>query len=213
MAAHNLRGPVARILGLGNLLTVSTDKEEEKKFIVNKIVSATQELDEVVRDINIVLQAQKDLTAIVTPLNIPEEFTKIKGILQREIEEVKPSIIEDFSEVADINSVRTYFQSIFLNLLSNAIKYRDPNRNLEIKISSEVIQDYVMISFSDNGLGINLSRFGDKIFSLYSRFHYHVPGKGIGLYLVKSQLNSMGGKIQVESKEGTGSTFKVYLKS
>lgn len=214
MSAHNLRGPVARILGLGNLLSISPEKEEgEKKLIVDKIVSTTYELDEVVRDINVILQAQKDLTSVIVPIDIPEEFKKIKDILYREILEVKPSIVEDFSKVSSIKSVRTYFQSIFLNLLSNAVKYRDPDRNLEIKISTDVIQDYVVISCSDNGLGIDLSRLADKLFTLYSRFHFHVNGKGIGLYLVKSHLNSMGGKIEVESKVGVGSTFRVFLKS
>lgn len=214
MSAHNLRGPVARILGLGNLLAISPEKEEEeKKMIVDKIVSTTYELDEVVRDINVILQAQKDLTSVIVSIDIPEEFKKIKDILYREIQEIKPSIVEDFSKVSSVNSVRTYFQSIFLNLLSNAVKYRDPNRNLEIKISTDVIQGYVVVSCSDNGLGIDLSRLADKLFTLYSRFHFHVNGKGIGLYLVKSHLNSMGGKIEVESKVGVGSTFRVFLKS
>lgn len=212
MSAHNLRAPVARILGLGNLLAISPEKIEEKTLIVEKIVSTTHELDEVVRDINAVL-AQKNITSITSPLNISEEFKKIKDVLSKEIQEAKPVIHEDFSKVENINSVRSYFQSIFLNLLSNALKFRDPNRKLEIKLSADANQDYTVISCSDNGLGIDLTRFGNKIFNLYSRFHIHVNGKGIGLYLVKTQLTSLGGKIEVESKEGVGSTFKVYLRS
>jgi signal transduction histidine kinase len=211
MSAHNLRAPVARILGLGNLLTLSPKKVEDNDLIVEKIISTTRELDEVVRDINTVL-AQKNITSITTSLNITDEFRKIKEVLSKEIQEANPAITEDFSNVNKIDSVRSYFQSIFLNLLSNAMRFRDINRKLEIKLTTEVIQDYIVITCSDNGLGIDLSRFGHKLFNLYSRFHVHVNGKGIGLYLVKSQLTSLGGKIEVESKEGVGSTFKVYLK-
>lgn len=211
MSAHNLRAPVARILGLGNLLAISPEKAEEKDLIIGKIVSTARELDEVVRDINAIL-AQKNLTSITAPLNISEEFQKIRDVLSKEIQEVNPSIVEDFSKVGSVNSVRSYFQSIFLNLLSNALKFRAPDRKLEIKLATDLVDDYVVISCNDNGLGIDLSRFGNKLFSLYSRFHIQVNGKGIGLYLVRNQLASLGGKIEVESKEGVGSTFKVYLK-
>jgi signal transduction histidine kinase len=98
------------------------------------------------------------------------------------------------------------------NLFSNAIKYRDPTRPLIIQIESGQEEQFICLSFQDNGLGIDLQKFGDKIFGLYNRFHTGVvPGKGIGLNLIKTQVETLGGKIELNSKPGEGCLFKVYF--
>jgi signal transduction histidine kinase len=99
-------------------------------------------------------------------------------------------------------------------LCTNAIKYRKPDIPLRLKVSSYQEEDYTLITFEDNGLGIDLDRYADRIFGLYQRFHENLAeGKGIGLYLVNNQLKALGGKLEVESKVGKGSIFKVYLKN
>src|SRR4029078_4254276 len=95
--------------------------------------------------------------------------------------------------------------------ISNAVKYQAPSRAPIIQVSSHLAEHFVVISVEDNGLGINLAKHGPKLFALYKRFHSHVEGRGIGLYLVKNQVESMGGKVEVESKVDEGTVFKVYL--
>lgn len=82
---------------------------------------------------------------------------------------------------------------------------------MEIKIKTEKVKDYLLLIIKDNGLGIDPSN-QSKVFKMFKRFHNHVEGTGIGLYIVKRILDNAGGKIEVESEEGKGTTFKVYFK-
>jgi signal transduction histidine kinase len=102
-------------------------------------------------------------------------------------------------------------QSILYNLLSNALKYRSSERELFVRISCYSNQSHHLLTIEDNGLGMDM-RQEEKIFALFKRLHTHVEGTGIGLYIVKKMLENGGGKIEVESKLGVGSTFKVYFK-
>ncbi|PZR30514.1 MAG: two-component sensor histidine kinase, partial [Azospira oryzae] len=101
--------------------------------------------------------------------------------------------------------------SILYNLISNAIRYRSIERTPVVKVSSHEDGEYYFIDVEDNGLGIDLNQNKDNLFKLYKRFHFHVEGKGLGLYLVKTQIESLGGQIEVTSKVNEGTTFKVVL--
>ena len=96
--------------------------------------------------------------------------------------------------------------------MSNAIKFRSPERKLHIELKTTTIDDYICLTIKDNGLGIDMNSSKDKIFMLYQRFHTHIKGKGIGLFMVKTQLDILEGKIEVESEKDKGTTFKVYFK-
>jgi signal transduction histidine kinase len=213
VSAHNLRAPVARILGLGNLLSLPSNSPQDLLEIGEKMTYSSLELDQVIKDINQILQIKNDNTSLLTKVNPKQEIENIKSMLDKEIKENNIEIYEDLADTEAITTVKTYFHSIFLNLISNAIKYRDFLRPLVINIKSKTENDYVVITISDNGIGIDLNAFGDKLFKLYNRFHTHVEGKGIGLYLVKTQLTILGGKIEVESEPQLGTTFHVYLKN
>jgi signal transduction histidine kinase len=212
ISAHNLRAPVARILGLGQILKISDENPEEARLIVDKIVFTTQELDRVVKDLNTVLEMRKNSTSEIVPINLEEELRLIKINLEKEIQDTQAIFVEDFSKGATLSTVKPYFDSILLNLTSNAIKYRHPNRRPVINIRSEVKDNYFHLTVQDNGLGMDMALCKDKIFTLYRRFHLHVEGKGMGLYLVKTQMTAMGGKIDVESKLDEGTIFHLIFK-
>jgi hypothetical protein len=101
--------------------------------------------------------------------------------------------------------------SILYNLISNAIKYRSRDRNAVIKVSSVKEGSSVKISVTDNGLGLDIDKFKEKLFGLYKRFHSHVDGKGLGLFLVKLQTESLGGKVHIESVLGSGTTIDIFI--
>lgn len=99
-----------------------------------------------------------------------------------------------------------------LNLLTNAIKYRKPGEVPEVYIRTDETIEYVILSVTDKGIEIDLQKHGVKIFKRYQRFHNNADSKGLGLYLIKSQLEKIDGKIIVDSEQGKGTTFKVYFR-
>lgn len=101
-------------------------------------------------------------------------------------------------------------RSVVYNLLSNAIKYRHPGRKLKVNIHCELVGDYLLLTISDNGLGLAEEQ-RSKLFSMFRRFHNHVEGSGVGLYMVKRIVDNAGGKIEVESRLGEGTVFKIYF--
>jgi ligand-binding sensor domain-containing protein/signal transduction histidine kinase len=213
ITAHNLRAPVARILGLGQLLNLKNMTSQEKEICLEKLQFSTLELDQVIKDLNTILEIKKDTTQVLTDINIQEEFEKVKISLTQEIEASSAQIHENYSEIVKVRAIQPYVFSIFFNLLSNAIKYRHPDRTLKVEFKTILLNDgFCGIIFSDNGLGIDLTTQKDKVFNLYKRFHYHVEGKGMGLFLVKTQLDMMGGNITIESEVNKGTTFTIFLK-
>jgi signal transduction histidine kinase len=96
-------------------------------------------------------------------------------------------------------------------MLTNAIKYRRPNVTPQICVTTTEVENYVCLAFTDNGMGIDLEKNKEKLFGMYKRFHIHVEGKGLGLHLVKTQVEALNGRIEVESMLGEGTSFKIYL--
>jgi ligand-binding sensor domain-containing protein/anti-sigma regulatory factor (Ser/Thr protein kinase) len=212
ISAHNLRAPVARILGLGHILEISKNDVQESRMIIDKMMITTEELDRVVRDLNTVLELRRDSTSEIVRIDLEEELRLVKINLQKEIEDRKATLYEDFSKGGTLWTVKPYLDSILLNLVSNAIKYRHPNRRPVIRIRSEQVNEHLHLIVQDNGLGMDMALCKDKLFNLYSRFHLHIEGKGMGLYLVKTQMTALGGKIEVESRVNEGTTFHLFFK-
>ena len=107
-------------------------------------------------------------------------------------------------------SIKTYLHSIFYNLISNSLKYRQPDISPVIKISSQRLDGKIVLIFNDNGMDIDLKKNGHQVFGLYKRFHTEsAEGKGMGLYMVKTQVESIGGKISIESAVNKGTTFTI----
>jgi ligand-binding sensor domain-containing protein/anti-sigma regulatory factor (Ser/Thr protein kinase) len=212
IAAHNLRAPVARILGLGQLLEIE-ETHEKKDEIYPKVVRAAEELDGVVKDLNTILAFRKNSESQLTVVDLGTEVSKIKVTLDREIANTHAVITTDFEQAEKINTVKPYLESILYNLISNAIKYRVPERVPIIQLKTERSDGEICLIVADNGLGIDMTAYREKLFTLYSRFHTHLEGKGLGLYLVKTQITAMGGRIEIESEVDKGSTFKVYFKN
>ena len=120
-------------------------------------------------------------------------------------------ITSDFSKIPTIQYHKTYLESIFLNLITNAIKYRSPERDPVIHLKTDIINDRIRLSFTDNGLGIDLGKHGHKLFGLNKTFHRHPDAKGVGLYLTKIQVETMGGHIYAESEVGKGTVFTIIF--
>jgi signal transduction histidine kinase len=119
----------------------------------------------------------------------------------------------DFSEAPRIFSVKPMINSILFNLISNAIKYQSPERDLLVSVRTYRKESYAVLEVGDNGLGINLKLFRKDIFKMYKRFHDHLEGKGLGLYLIKSQAESLNGFVEISSEPDKGTVFRVHVKN
>jgi signal transduction histidine kinase len=140
-------------------------------------------------------------------LRFKEVLDKIVQSLEGDLIMTEASLTFDFNEVASIVYPKPYMESIFQNLLSNALKYSSPERSPKIHFETRYVDKVVELRVSDNGQGIDLDRFGDKVFGLHRTFHVHTEARGVGLFLIKTQIEAMGGSITVESKVNEGTTF------
>ncbi len=210
--SHNLRAPMARIVGLSSILDFTKDVNEVSE-IVKLMMKSTHDLDQVIKDLTVILGIKKMNIQALVDIQLDALLRTVIHSLKEEIKETRVDISFDFSQIDSVKSLLPYLESIFYNLISNAIKYRHPDRQPFIRIQSRLSNDYVQIDVVDNGLGIDLDMHKDNLFTLYKRFHFHVEGKGLGLYLVKTQLAALGGKIEIESKEGEGTVFRVFIKN
>lgn len=212
MVSHNLRSPIANLIGLSQLVEDDSIEDEQKEVLLENIRLTATKLDDVIKDMNQILTINKDVNELKTEVDLETVFGNVVTSEQVKLAGIQSNIKIDFSKVNSIVTVSSFIHSIFHNLLSNAIKYRRPDAVLEIGVSSKLVNNVVIIEFADNGLGIDLSNNKHKIFKPYNRFHTEIEGKGIGLYLVQSQVQMLGGKISVSSKVGVGTTFIIELK-
>ncbi|MCU0393332.1 MAG: tetratricopeptide repeat-containing sensor histidine kinase [Thermoflexibacter sp.] len=210
--SHNLRAPVARVLGLVNLFNEEDYSYHFNKEIMSHLKKTTNDLDTVIGDLTQIISIRNDLSKIKEKIDIIQLVTQEQFLLRDEIEKSKALIDTKGIKENTLFSIKSYVQSIIHNLLSNAIKYKSPHREPIIRISTTIEKDFICMSFKDNGIGMNLNNIDKyKIFGLYKRIHDHVEGKGMGLFLVKTQIESLGGKIEVESQLDVGTIFKVYF--
>jgi len=211
IVSHNLRAPLANITGLTQILKQADLPLEERIETEDFLFQSVKKLDEIIRDLNHILQVRREMKEKKEKIVLPELLSDILTSFHLVIERENIKVLTDFSEATELFSIKSYLYSIFLNLVSNSIKYRQPNKSLIIEIKSWLENDKLIIWFKDNGRGIDLTRKIDEIFGLYKRFHLDVEGKGIGLFIVKSQVKALGGNIEVQSQPGIGTAFLIWL--
>lgn len=207
--SHNLRGPVASLLGL-----VSVAKNSEPELmanpVFNHIATASKSLDATIKDLGRIVDIRNLIYKIRQKIDFESLLQEVTEPMQNDIIEKGIELQTDF-KATTIYTVKPMLASILYNLVSNGIKYMSPVRKPFLKISTEETQEWIVIRVRDNGLGLDLKSQGDKLFKLYKRFHFHTEGKGIGLYLVKMQVESLGGKISAASEVDDYTEFTVSL--
>ncbi|HEY5745282.1 MAG TPA: PAS domain S-box protein [Chryseolinea sp.] len=210
IASHNLRGPVASMLGLINLMGMEKMPEDTRSML-SMVRHSANRLEEVIKDLSAILEMRSHEVHAKEDVPVQEITDSICQALQTQIDESNARIALDAKDIQVFYTIRSYFYSILYNLISNAIKYRSPLRKPVIEISTFKTRTTSGIRVSDNGMGIDLEQFGDKIFMLYQRFHLEVEGKGMGLHMVKTQVNSLNGSIDIKSTPGVGTTFIIHF--
>ena len=213
ITSHNLRAPLSNLTGLLNLMHEYPVENLELREIINGFSTSTNLLNETINDLVKVVIIKDNPSIDKEEVLIKDVFENVFNQLSYLISLHKPILKIELEKVSILNINKAYLESILLNLFTNAIKYRSPKRTLRIFVSSKEQNNSIVLIFKDNGIGIDLERNRDKIFGLYQRFHNYSDSKGLGLYLVKSQVESMGGTIGVESEVDKGTTFTIIFKN
>jgi PAS domain S-box-containing protein len=213
ITSHNLRAPLSNLTGLLNLIEDIPIEDPELREILDGFNKSTLLLNETIEDLVKVIVIKDNPSIQKEDLSLKDVFENVFSQLNFLIGLHKPIIIIDFEKTPLLNTNKAYLESILLNLLTNAIKYKSENKKSKITISANKIDDVVFLVFKDNGIGIDLVKNKDKIFGLYQRFHDYPDSKGLGLYLVKSQIEAMGGSINIESEVNKGTTFTLTFKN
>jgi PAS domain S-box-containing protein len=213
--AHNLRGPANNIRLLVEMLkNKDADKESNLGLELEEIVEF---LDEGSSSLLGSLNTLMDVVQISMNKTIPYDDCNARRIIAEILNQLNSIIYEKNAEirlklaVELIRYPKVFLESIFYNFISNALKYSSPDRKPVITISTYTVNDRMVLSVKDNGLGINLEKYGSKLFKLNQVFHPGHDSKGVGLFITKAQIESFGGSIQVKSKEHEGSEFIVTL--
>jgi len=210
MVSHNLRAPVANIIGLTGLLDDQGIKGEDMKYLLSGIELSVKNLDSVISDMNGVLQLKESINETRETTNLAQIVNEIKITINNIVTEEDVHFKCNFA-AENIFSIRSYIYSIFNNLILNSIKFRKPEILSVITIKSSLRKNIVEITFADNGKGIDLANHGSQLFGLYKRFDNTMEGKGMGLFMVKTQIESLGGTITVKSEIGKGTKFTIRL--
>lgn len=213
IVSHNLRAPVASILGLSSLIERQDISEEVRKECLKGFVTSVKNLDNTILDLNYILQAKKEIGEKKEIVHFDDTVQKIKESINNIIVKENVIINTNFLSIDKMPAVKSYLYSVFYNLISNSIKYRKTDEAPVINIKSNYIDNKTVLVFSDNGIGIDLKENGDKVFGLYKRFQTNVEGKGMGLYMVKTQVETLGGRISIKSELNAGTEFTLEFEN
>jgi len=207
--SHNLRAPVANIIGASNALQDEDLTTADKLMLNQGITTSIMRLDDVVQDLNQILQVKSNIEETREMVVFSELVEDIKQSIASLISNSSFEITFDFSAINEFLTPKAYLYSIFYNLISNSIKYRKQDIKTLITIVSIKQPGTFLLLFKDNGMGIDLAKSGDDVFGLYKRFHPLIEGKGMGLFMVKTQVETLGGKIRIQSKVDEGTEFTI----
>ncbi|SNR81085.1 PAS domain S-box protein [Hymenobacter mucosus] len=212
-ASHDLKQPVNNLRGLFEELYRSiqfTDPEEEE-LLVPLIQQALQQLGSTIDELAALGQAQQAGEAPAETVSLAELTEEVLSLLELQVRTARARITTDFGAYPILSFPRVNLRTILLNLLSNSLKYTDPQRPARIHISVWLDAGQPVLVVEDNGLGFDAEKYGEQLFHLFRRLHQHTSGSGVGLYLVNRIVQASGGRIEVDSQEGEGATFRVWL--
>ncbi|MCU0415786.1 MAG: ATP-binding protein [Cytophagaceae bacterium] len=210
ITSHNLRSPVTNLHLLLDYYK-SVTEEEEKEATIEKLRKVTGHLLDTIHVLADSLKTQSQTEPPYPELNIVELLEKVELNLAAQLQQSGISIDYQINSKY-IKCPPTYLESILMNLISNAIKYKSDKRQPKVEVYTYNRADgYTVLEVKDNGVGIPLERYKHKLFGLYKTFHQHPESRGVGLYMTKRQVDSIGGQIEVESIPDKGSTFRVIF--
>lgn len=213
ITSHNIRAPLSNLTGLLNLLDEIPVDNPELEELLQGFRKSTHQLNETIDDLVKVIIIKDNPSLNTEAIDIHQTISKAISQIPAIIDTTNASIEISVPKNTELLINKSYFESILSNLFSNSLKYKSEERALKIIVTVKIKKNTIEMTFEDNGLGIDTERYKDRIFGLYQKFHHlSQESKGLGLYLVKSQVESMGGTIELESEIEKGTKFKLIFK-
>ena len=208
IVSHNLRAPLVNMSMLADFIETSEDPAEQK-LLISKLRPVIDHLHATFNELVESIQIRQDLEIKREDVCVKDCLKRTIDGLQTEINKLGARIETDFTEISVINYPPQYLNSIIHNLVSNSLKYHYPGRQPLISVKTRKEGDKIILSVRDNGLGIDLVKHRENFFKIGKVFHRHPNAKGFGLYMTKTQVEAMGGRIWVESVPDEGSVFYI----
>jgi signal transduction histidine kinase/ligand-binding sensor domain-containing protein len=213
MTAHNLRGPVARLLGLTAIFNDKDFADPLNREVIDRIQKSAISLDEIIADMALILDIKKGIHNTLSKINARFIFTKVLNSMMPEMSTRQIAIENKIDDDVELLGIEPYVFSVFYNVASNSMKYADVRKAPQILIESTQANEHVSIVVRDNGIGFDASRLSQKLFKPYSRLNSNVGGKGLGLYLIKLEMESMGGHVDIQSQPNVGTTVTLTFRT
>jgi signal transduction histidine kinase len=209
--SHNIRNHSANLSGLVELL-MDSSVEEEKGTFTELIKASADNLEKTILDLNKIISINQESGVPKETRCLRTEIYKSIQIFSLKILKLDAEFKIDVDPKLYVHVIPSFLDSVLLNLIDNAFKYRSDERKIVLSITAQSEGDFIVLTIKDNGKGIDLKQHGSKVFGLYKTFHGNPDARGMGLYIVKSQIEDMGGRIELESEVNVGTTFNVYFK-
>lgn len=213
ITTHNLRAPLTNLLAIVELLDLNKIEDPQNKALLGAFKSSTFQLNDTLNDLMKILFIKQNKFIELKEIRFEQVVNKCVEELNPQLHHPDIIIKTDFKEAPFVLFDQIYLESIMMNLISNSIKFADSMKVLELNIVSRNADDFTILEYSDNGIGMEMERVKDRIFGLYQRFHDRSDSKGIGLYLIHSHITTLGGKITVDSKVNEGTKFMISFKN
>lgn len=210
IVSHNLRSHTSNILSILNFLEKESSEKERSELMIH-LKKVSRSLNDTLYNLNEVVSIRNNINLVIEPLNLLDYLNQALKVQSELIAIKKADIINKVSANCVIKCNPAYLESILLNFISNAIKYSHPERKPVLEIEAYQDQNQLVLTFSDNGIGIDLDRNRDKLFGMYKTFSNNPDARGIGLFITKNQIDAMGGRVEVESELGKGTRFSIYF--
>jgi signal transduction histidine kinase len=212
IVTHDLRGYTFNLESLLGMFEVET-AEEEKRKILDSLKDLSGIFKSTVKNLSDIVSVQNHGDVPMEEVNLYECVAKATEVLGPQIKASNAVVKVNVSPFVYIHANPAYLESIVYNFLSNAIKYKHPERDPVVELSTMVVANETILSIKDNGRGIDLTKHKAELFGMYKTFHGNEDATGIGLFISKYQVDSMGGRIGVESLVNRGTWFRIYFQT
>ena len=210
IVSHNLRSHATNMGMLTGFLGAEKN-EDERGTIINMLKDATNSLNDTVMHLNDIINIKINAEEKMSQVNLFNTISTVKKNINQLLKKHKAKCTVRVPKNQVVKAIPAYLESILLNMFTNSLKYHDPARPVCIEIESIEKDENVLVTFKDNGLGIDLKKFGDTLFEMYKTFHNNEDAIGIGLFITKNQVEAMNAKIEVESEVDVGTTFTLIF--